>query len=293
MNILSKLKNRKLGLIELMSMGFEVYIKNLKPILLIFSTIYLPFLIILSGRQFLLSNNPLESIFVFSLFIWKNIYFIPIAIITNNYVYGRHYNYQSVFKKILASLVPLLLMSLEFIIVVFLIELRAFITVLLKIIIISIISYFVFFLLLDFLSHNYFFTVSIVLVYLVLILRLIVLKNPVIPVIIYIINNQYYGLAFILRDQWGEDAFAYSRSIVKDNWWRVFFFSFLVMVIDFGLQLFNIIHFILQFFNNIPFINDFWFSLLSQTLAQFIAIGIVIGSTLLFLNLDFHKKLDN
>ncbi|NES83995.1 MAG: hypothetical protein F6K10_22710 [Moorea sp. SIO2B7] len=287
MNILSKLKNRKLGLIELMSMGFEVYIKNLKPILLIFSTIYLPFLIIMSGRQFLLSNNPLElSIFVFSLYRWQNIYFIPIAILPNNYVYGRHYNYQSVFKKILASLVPLLLMSLEFIIVVFLLSLRACITV--SLFLLLLFFGFLFLLLFSTPFHISFFTVSIVLVYMVIVLRLIVLNKPVIPVIIYYINSQYYGLAFILIDQWGEDAFAYSRSIVKDNWWRVFLFSFLVMVLDFGLP-----EILIKLFNNIPFINYFWFSLLSQTLAQFIAIGIVIGSTLLFLNLDFQKKIEN
>ncbi|NEO13188.1 MULTISPECIES: hypothetical protein [unclassified Moorena] len=266
MNILSKLKNRKLGLIELMSMGFEVYIKNLKPILLVFSTINLSFLIIMLAMRFLLPNNPELSIFVFrifgsiifgsSLFICQIIYFIPIAIITNNYVYGRHNNYQSVVKKLLASLVPLFLLSLRFILKVFMLYLGAIITGLLLFLLLS---------LLNLQFHIYFHPVFSVLVSLVL----IVLTRPV---IIYIINNQYYGLAFLLRDQRGTAAFAYSRSIVKDNWWRVFFFSFLVMLLDFGLQ---------QLFY-IPFI-----------IVQFIAIGIVIGSTLLFLNLDFHKKLDN
>lgn len=236
MSILSELQSRKIGLIELMSMGFEVYLKNLKPILLVFSTIYLPFLIIMLAVSFPIQNNPeglslvLLYLGLFVFWIVQSIYFIAISVITENYVHGRNTSYQSVVKKILASLVPLLFLGFRF-------------------------------------GINY-------------LLRGLLL---IIPGIIYLINNQYYGLAFILRDQRGKAAFAYSRSIVKGNWWRVFFFGFLVLFIVFGLQtIFS------KLLNIIPFINDFWVSLLSQTLPQFIVIGITIGSILLFLNLDFQ-----
>ncbi|NER91120.1 hypothetical protein [Moorena sp. SIO3A2] len=244
MSILSELQSRKIGLIELISMGFEVYLKNLKPILLVFSTIYLPFMIIMLAVSFSIQNNPsglslvLQVFFYLGLFvfsIFQNIYFIAISVITENYVHGRNTSYQSVVNKILAILVPLF-----------------------------------------FLGVRYFINIY---------LRLLLL---IIPGIIYAINNAYYGFAFILRDQRGTAAFAYSRSIVKGNWWRVLFFSFLVMLIAFGLQtIFS------KLFNIIPILNDFWVSLLSQTLPQFIVIGIGIGSILLFLNLDFQKSLES
>jgi len=99
------------------------------------------------------------------------------------------------------------------------------------------------------------------------------------------VNNLYCVFALILRDQRGKAAFAYSRSIVKGNWWRVFFFLFLGVFIVFGLQII-----LSKLLNTVPFMNDFWVSLLSQTLPQFIAIGISSGSILLFLNLDYHKS---
>jgi len=94
MSILSELQSRKLGLIELMSMGFEVYLKNLKPILLVFCTINLPFLIILLAFTQTISNNPsgflvlLYEIIFFVYLIFQTIYFVAISVITDNYVHG-------------------------------------------------------------------------------------------------------------------------------------------------------------------------------------------------------------
>jgi hypothetical protein len=110
-----------------------------------------------------------------------------------------------------------------------------------------------------------------------------------IPVIIYLINNQYYGLAFILRDKRGTDAFHYSQSLVKNNWWRVFFFGILAI-------LFGIINAVLQILLSkllSLLVVDFWADLLSQVLPQFIAIGIGVAGILLFLNLDFQKSLNS
>ncbi len=110
----------------------------------------------------------------------------------------------------------------------------------------------------------------------------------IIPGIIYLINNQYYGLAFILRDQRGKDAFDYSRSTVEGNWWKVFFFIFISALSALGLQ------FILNSaLTSLPFMKNFWGDLLSVILPQFIVIGINIGNIILFLNLDYQKSLES
>ncbi|NEO17247.1 MULTISPECIES: hypothetical protein [unclassified Moorena] len=165
MSSLSKLQSRKLGLIELISMGFDVYLKNLKPILLLFCTIYLPLLIILSALNPENQNNPsglfLASFVVVSIVVNLAgiIYIIALSLITENYLHGRDTSYQSAVPKIVSSLLPLV--SIVFIFWI-----------------------------------NY-------------LLRFMLL---IIPGIVYAVNNQYYGLAFILRDQRGKDAFDYSRS---------------------------------------------------------------------------------
>jgi hypothetical protein len=242
MSILSELQSRKLGLIELILMGFDVYFKNLKPILLAFAVILLPFMIILEALVYLVQIDPNRSVifwiwylgFLILVSLMSLIYFIALSIITENFVNGRKTSYQSVVRQIASSFIPLFLLGIRF-------------------------------------GINYF-------------LRCLLLF---IPGIIYLVNNQYYGLAFILRDQRGKAAFAYSRSIVKGNWWRVLFFGFLSAFVIFGSQA--------PFKNTlstVPFINDFIASVLSQVLPQFIAIGIGVGSILLFLNLDYQKSLE-
>lgn len=236
MTMMSELKNQEIGLIQLVSMGFKIYLKNLKPILLVFYTIYLPFLIIDSFLTSETKNNPSElfwvyySIFVIVASLAYSIYFIAISVITENYVSGRNSSYRSVVEKIFVLLIPLFILELRF-------------------------------------SINY-------------LLRCLLL---LIPGIIYLINNQYYRLAFILRKQKGKAAFAYSQSIVQGNWWRVFWLIFLLGLTSSGLQI------IFSKFLNI-FLNDFLIFILSHTLPEFIVIGINIANTLLFLNLDFQKE---
>lgn len=242
MSILSELQSRKLGLIELILMGFDVYFKNLKPILLAFAVILLPFMIILGALVYLVQIDPNRSVilwiwylgFLILVLLMSLIYFIALSIITENFVNDRKTSYQSVVRQIASSFIPLFLLGIRF-------------------------------------GINYF-------------LRCLLLF---IPGIIYLVNNQYYGLAFILRDQRGKAAFAYSRSIVKGNWWRVLFFGFLSNFVIFGLQkIFS------KALNTVPLINDFIASVLSQVLPQFIAIGIGVGAILLFLNLDYQKSLE-
>ncbi|NEO72525.1 hypothetical protein [Moorena sp. SIO3H5] len=241
MSSLSKLQSRKLGFIELISMGFDVYLKNLKPILLLFCTIYLPLLIILSALNPENQNNPsglfLAFFIVFSIVVALVgfIYYIALALITENYLHGRDTSYQSAVQKIVSNLLPLVGLALIF-------------------------------------SINYF-------------IRFMLL---IIPGIVYTVNNQYYGLTCILRDQRGKDAFNYSRSRVEGNWWKVFFFTFLGGLIALALQ------FILNsVLTSIPFMKNFWGDLLSVILPQFIVIGITIGNILLFLNLDYQKSLES
>ncbi|NEO76894.1 hypothetical protein [Moorena sp. SIO4G3] len=241
MSSLSKLQSRKLGLIELISMGFDVYLKNLKPILLLFCTIYLPLLIILSALNPENQNNPsgwfLAFFVVVSIVVNLAgiIYIIALSLITENYLHGRDTSYQSAVQKIVSSLLPLVGLVLRFWI-------------------------------------NY-------------LLRFMLL---IIPGIVYAVNNQYYGLAFILRDQRGKDAFDYSRSIVEGNWWKVLFFIFLSVLSALGCQ------FILNsVLSNIPVMKNFWDDLLSVILPKFIVIGIAIGNILLFLNLDYQKSLES
>ncbi len=245
MNILSELQNHKLGLIELISMGFNVYLKNLKPILLLYCTLNLPFLIIISAYTYELQSNPEALLEGFSLSLFwvilmistivGMIYFISISMIVDNYLHEKNTNYRNIVKKIVANLIPLLFLSFRF-------------------------------------GINY-------------ILRCFLFF---IPGIIYLINNQYFVLAFILRDKKGKDCFDYSQSLVKGNWWKVFWFNISVSLIVFLLQIIFKLY-----LDIVPFISDFWVFLLSQTLPQFIAIGIFIGYLLLFFNLDFQQNLES
>ncbi|NEP27797.1 hypothetical protein, partial [Moorena sp. SIO3I6] len=111
----------------------------------------------------------------------------------------------------------------------------------------------------------------------------------IIPGIIYWVNNGYYGLAFVLRDQRSRAAFAYSRAIVKGNWWRVFLFGFIYLfVIVIAIKIFHII------FSFIPIINssEVLMTVITSLLAGFISVAPLVGYILLFINLDYQKSLE-
>ncbi len=264
MSILSKLQSRKLGLIDLLSMGFEVYLKNWKLILLLFGTIYLPFLRIYLDFEYRIENNPIEGLlFGFSRLYWifvaftNYILFIAISIVTENYIQGRNISYQGVIKRTFSSLIPLFLLGIRFTVNLFFRFLLGILPAAMLLLIIPGMP---------------------------MVVGIIML----VPSLLYAINNWYYGLAFILREQRGNNAFTYSQFIVKENWWRVFLFYFLIVFMNSVLRIiFN------KSLNIIPFINDFWVYVLSDSLPELIAIGISIGTILLFLNLDFQKNKDN
>ncbi|OLT58177.1 hypothetical protein [Moorena bouillonii] len=112
----------------------------------------------------------------------------------------------------------------------------------------------------------------------------------IIPGIIYWVNNGYYGLAFVLRDQRCGAAFAYSRAIVKGNWWRVFLFGFINLFVIFGsFQIFS------KLFSFIPIIksSEVLMTVLTSLLSGFISVVPLVGYILLFFNLEFQKNLQS
>ncbi|MDJ0676828.1 MAG: hypothetical protein QNJ36_15855 [Calothrix sp. MO_167.B42] len=240
MSILNELQSRRLGLIELLSMGLELYFKNIKLFLIAYCIILVPFGIVADTLQAYINLSPLLFLLWFFLILIYGTIFAPAyqvaaSIITENLLLGRKTQINRVMKTILSCLLPLICLNIRF-------------------------------------SVNYF-------------LRSLLLF---IPGIIYAINNTYYSLAFILRDQKGKAAFAYSRAIVKGNWWRVFFFLFLIVFVVFGgLAIFQ------KFFSLIPIINSspVLMIVLPDILAGFLSVGIGIGGILLFFNLDFQKGL--
>lgn len=106
-----------------------------------------------------------------------------------------------------------------------------------------------------------------------------------VPGIIYSVNNGYFAIAFVLRDQRGKAAFQYSRSLVKGNWWKVFFFTILVLTTSFGLQTLTS-----TVLNSIITNSPILVAVLSNILTSLVLVGVGISSVLLFLNLDFQKQ---
>ena len=106
-----------------------------------------------------------------------------------------------------------------------------------------------------------------------------------VPGIIYSVNNGYFAIAFVLRDQRGKAAFQYSRSLVKGNWWKVFFFTMLVLTTNFGLEILTS-----TVLNSIITNSPILVAVLSNILTSLVLVGVGISSVLLFLNLDFQKQ---
>lgn len=107
----------------------------------------------------------------------------------------------------------------------------------------------------------------------------------IVPGLIYAINNGYYALSFILRDQRGKAAFQYSQALVKGNWWKVFFFSLLGPLVIFGLQVF-----MNKVLSGLIATSPALITILSSILSYLVGLGIGISSVLLFLNLDFQER---
>jgi hypothetical protein len=106
-----------------------------------------------------------------------------------------------------------------------------------------------------------------------------------VPGIIYSVNNGFCIFAFVLRDQRGKAAFQYSRSLIKGNWWKVFFFTTLILIIVFATQILTI-----KILSSIITNSPVFVGIVSDILTNLVMGGIGISGVLLFLNLDFQKR---
>ncbi len=238
MSFLSKLQDKKLGLLELISLGYDLYLKNIR-LFLGFNYIALPFIIIgiiIITSAYSSSNSAayvlmiLYLIFYFCVFI--PFYSAAVNILVEDCVLKKQIQPKNVIKRIGNRIFSLVALYVRF-------YLNSFVRYLLLII----------------------------------------------PGIIYEINNGFLGSALILRDQTGKSAFQYSRLLVKGNWWRVFFYRFIVILTIFGTQIiFDTI--LNSIFVDLPLLN----SILSAILFIFATFGIPISGVLLFLNLEFQKS---
>ncbi|MBD2525180.1 hypothetical protein [Nostoc sp. FACHB-133] len=235
MSILSELQSKKLGLLELISLGFNLYIKKNRLFLGLF-LIYLPFSIILTVLSYylLLYGYILYLwvlISIFYIFVYS-IYSATLCILTESCVLQENIQPKAVVKWVLSHILPLIGL-----------EIRFFIT-----------SYLLFLLLF-------------------------------VPGIIYFINNDFSFHAFILRGQRGKAAFLYSRTLVKGNWWKAFFFALLTYLISGGLQAI-----FYKIFNITVANSSILITVISTALIQLILLGFGICKVLFFLNLEFQKQ---
>ncbi|AOY79841.1 hypothetical protein BJP36_07760 [Moorena producens JHB] len=240
MTILYELKIRKFGLIELLAIGFYIYLKNIKIFITTYLTILVPFSIIIYILQVyyvpFFGQSWLLLVIIYST-IFSQVLLIVCSIITENLILSIKTNLNNVIQVVLSRLLTLIGLNLRF---------------------------------------NSICGSGLLLM--------------IIPGIIYWVNNGYYGLAFVLRDQRSRAAFAYSQAIVKGNWWRVFLFGFIYFfVIVIAIEIF---HIILSF---IPIINssEVLMTVLTSLLSGFISVAPLVGYILLFLNLEFQKSLES
>ncbi|MCW5315157.1 hypothetical protein GTQ43_15475 [Nostoc sp. KVJ3] len=238
MSTLSELQSRKLGLLELISIGFDLYLKNFKVFLSLYC-IFLPFssIVIISSSFRVSFSNPIFSILSFLFFLFYTIVILPsytaaTAIIIEGSVLGERPQLKAVIRRILSCILPLIGLNIRF-------------------------------------GINYFFRILLLIV----------------PGIIYLINNGYYSIAFILRDQRGNAAFEYSKTLVKGNWWRVFFFYLILTLTSFGL---------LRIFDKILTISiansPLLVTVLSNALVGLVGQVVGVSGVLIFLNLEFQTR---
>lgn len=242
MNILNRLESKEVGLFELISMGFDIYFQNFKSIFTFFCISLFPFQILFYfmlerlEKKTIIGNFSINDCIAFVitcllLFIVSDVFFIWIAVATENIIYRRN---KDAIQVISSRFLPLTGLSIRF-------------------------------------------SISFFLRYLLLL----------IPGLIYIVNNQFFGCALILKDQKGKNSFIYSQSIVKGHWWKVLFFGIITTLITFLLS-----YIFSRTLNPISFISYPEIkSIISLSFVSIISVGFGIANILFFFNLSFHKKL--
>jgi hypothetical protein len=277
MSILSELRNRRLGLIELLSMGFDVYLQNLQPILKMFLILLFPFQVFSISWLYLYQGKVLTGGIVWILYlalvcvqiILATIFSVWLALFMEHRIYGQRRQQKEIGRIILSRLIPLILLSLRF-----------WMNVTLRFLILLILAGIVIGIVIGGLSAIFEQNVNMFLLIAITYIISIMLTS------IYFVKSGYYDLAFILRDQRGRTAFRYSQNVVKGNWWRVFFFIFLTVFLVYGLSI--LFKWLL---GNISFLHPFWLSILLSLLLGIISIGPRISEILLFFNLEYLKNL--
>ena len=126
MSILSELQSKKLGLIELLSMGFDIFLKNIKLFLITYLTIIVPFLTLVDVFAAYITDNPLiiiDNPLIFLLFyllflIYLSIFYpaliVASSIITENFVLNKETNFKNVIQVVLSRLLTLINLNIRF-----------------------------------------------------------------------------------------------------------------------------------------------------------------------------------
>jgi len=254
MKLLDRLQNKKLGLIELISMGYHIYFENFTAIIVTFCVIDLPisivFTLVMVNLETRFSHNYLfyfmGNFFLYLVdYIGFFIFWIILSLIISRYIYQRENNNETILGEIFYNFIPLLLKW----------EIQSILLLNARFLVNSVI-------------------------------RLILF---VVPGLIYLLNNVYYPLAFILRKKRGTQAFTYSQNIVEGNRWKVFLLLFVSILLEL------IIPIIIRIITGNIDEEYLSFSelLLSRLLHGITIIGINIALILLFLNIEYDKKYIN
>ncbi|MDZ7952125.1 hypothetical protein [Nostoc sp. DedQUE09] len=114
MSTLSELQSKKLGLFELISLGFDIYLKK-NRLFLGFLLIYLPFVIILIGFSESISYNfnslflSLSFLFyIFYIFVIVPIYVVTLSLLTESCVFQENIQPKAIVRRILSRILPLI-----------------------------------------------------------------------------------------------------------------------------------------------------------------------------------------
>lgn len=119
MSIHSDLQNKKLGLFELMAMGFDLYLKNFRSFFSLFCLTLLPFSIIFQFLALNFAPNPSLLIpyylfFIFYFFAVIPVYTIALAILTEGYIVGKKPQINVAIRQILSRILPLTSLNIRF-----------------------------------------------------------------------------------------------------------------------------------------------------------------------------------
>lgn len=119
MTILSELQKKKLGLLDLIALGYDLYLKNIR-LFLSLNCMALPFFIILiipqNSANFPNSVNLLFALLnqIFYFFVFVPCYSATVCILVENCVLGEQNQPKNIVDRIIYRIFPLLCLSIRF-----------------------------------------------------------------------------------------------------------------------------------------------------------------------------------